>query len=167
VFADSTAVAEDELRAFEVATRDLVGLALRSLSALGGRVSLPQFRLLLVLHERGRLPSSQVADALGLVGSSVTRLADRLVAAGYVVRGSDPGNRSIVTLDLTRRGRALVRKVIAHRRTELSRLLAKMGPETRAACARGLTELHELIGAEFTVGRPNSMPLGRLARRLP
>ncbi|MBX6751196.1 MAG: MarR family transcriptional regulator, partial [Micromonosporaceae bacterium] len=129
------------------------------LSALGGQVSLPQFRLLLVLHERGCLPSTQVADALGLVGSSVTRLADRLVASGHVVRGSDPGNRSIVTLDLTRKGRALVRKVIARRRTELSRLLAKMDPATRAACARGLTELHGLIGAQFAIGRHSSMPL--------
>jgi DNA-binding MarR family transcriptional regulator len=159
VLADASAVAEDELRAFEVATRDLVGVALRSLSALGGLVSLPQFRLLLVLHERGRLPSTQVADALGLVGSSVTRLADRLVTAGYVVRGSDPDNRSIVTLDLTRRGRALVRKAIAHRRTELARVLAQLDPAARAACARGLTELHGLIGAEFTIGLHSSMPL--------
>lgn len=152
---DGTPVSEEELRAFEMATRDLVGVALRSLSALGGIVSLPQFRLLLVLYERGRLPSTQAADALGLVGSSVTRLADRLVAAGYVVRGSDPTNRSVVTLDLTRSGRALVRKAIARRRAELSRVLAQMDPTTRASCAHGLAELHKLIVAEFAVGDPH------------
>src|SRR5690349_17528884 len=41
----------DELSAFEVATRDLVGVALRSVEQL--EISLPQFRLLLVLQERG------------------------------------------------------------------------------------------------------------------
>src|SRR5690606_34265966 len=153
---DGTPVSEEELRAFERATRDLVGVALRSLSALGGIVSLAQFRLLLVLYERGRLPSTQAAGALGLVGSAVTRWADRLVTAGCVVRGSDPTNRSVVTLDLTRSGRALVRKAIARRRTVLSRVLAQMDPETRASCAQGLAELHKLIIAEFAAGAPHS-----------
>ena len=96
----------DELSAFEVATRDLVGVALRSVEQL--EISLPQFRLLLVLQERGKSASTECAQALGVVGSTVTRLADRLDASGHLTRGSDPNNRSIVTLALTDRGRKLV-----------------------------------------------------------
>jgi len=92
----------------QAATRVLAGVALRSLDVLDGIVSLRQFRVLAVLADLGCSRSVQVADALGLDASTVTRLADRLVAAGHVVRGSDPGNRTVVTLELTDAGCDLV-----------------------------------------------------------
>jgi DNA-binding MarR family transcriptional regulator len=145
----------EELLAFEVATRDLVGLALRSIEEL--EVSLSQFRLLLVLREQGRSTSTQCAEALGVVGSSVTRLADRLDASGHLVRGVDPGNRSIVTLELTEAGRRVVRRVETRRRRELRRMLDRLDPAARAACASTLGALHELLA-----GRDASIPHGQL-----
>lgn len=135
----------NELVAFEVATRDLVGLALRSVET--PEVSLSQFRLLLVLHEHGRSSSTQCARALGVLGSSVTRLADRLHGSGHLVRGADPGNRSVVTLELTDSGRRVVRQVRTRRRRELRRVLDRLDPAERAACAAALEELHGVIGA--------------------
>ncbi len=149
----------DDLVAFEVATRDLVGVALRSLDILDDDVSLPQFRLLLALHERGRSASTQVAQAVGLVGSSVTRLADRLDASGHLTRGSDPSSRSIVTLELTRRGRKLVEQVSERRRRELRRALDKLNPAERSACAEGLRSLHRLFGDDYTAGLRGPLPL--------
>lgn len=143
-----------ELVSFEVATRDLVGLALRSVERQS--VSLSQFRLLLVLQERGRSSSTQCAQALGVVGSSVTRLADRLHASGHLVRGVDPGNRSVVTLELTDAGRQVVRQVTAQRRRELRRVLDLLDPAERARCAAVLDRLHEILsegGAEDQYGR--------------
>jgi DNA-binding MarR family transcriptional regulator len=133
----------DQLMAFEAATRDLVGLALRSIERLD--VSLSQFRLLLVLHERGRSSSTQCARALGVVGSSVTRLADRLEASGHLVRGADPGNRSVVTLELTDSGRRVVRKVTTRRHRELSKVLDRLDPAERASCAAALEKLHRIL----------------------
>jgi DNA-binding MarR family transcriptional regulator len=134
----------DEVLAFEVATRDLVGVALRSVADL--QVSLAQFRLLLVLHERGRSTSTECAQALGVVGSSVTRLADRLHASGHLSRVADPTNRTIVALELTEDGRKLVRQVTSRRRRELSRVLDRIDPAERAACAAALRTLHERLG---------------------
>ncbi len=132
--------------AFEVATRDLVGVALRSVESL--EVSLPQFRLLLVLHELGRSSSTRCAQALGIVGSSVTRLADRLDASGHLVRGADPDNRSVVTLELTDAGARVVRQVSTRRRRELSRALDRLDPAERATCAAALSKLHESLAAD-------------------
>src|SRR6516165_5193651 len=97
----------------QAATRVLAGVALRSLDVLGGEVSLPQFRVLAVLADLGRARSGRVARALGLEASTVTRLADRLVAAGHVTRGSEPGHRGVVTLELTATGQQLVSQVAA------------------------------------------------------
>ena len=77
-----------QVEALQAATRVLAGVALRSLGALDGVITLSQFRMLAVLAELGRARSARVARALGLDASTVTRLADRMVAAGHVERGS-------------------------------------------------------------------------------
>ncbi|MCF8610117.1 MarR family transcriptional regulator [Gordonia sp. HY285] len=133
----------DEVIAFETATRDLVGVALRSVERLD--VSLSQFRLLLVLHEHGPSSSVACARALGVVGSSVTRLADRLHASGHLLRGADPANRSAVTLRLTDVGRRVVQEVTDRRRRELSEAIGSLDPAERAACARALRSLHRSL----------------------
>ncbi|MBB3043811.1 MULTISPECIES: MarR family winged helix-turn-helix transcriptional regulator [Nocardioides] len=147
----------DELVAFEAATRDLVGLALRSVEH--AEVSLPQFRLLMVLHELGRASSTRCAQALGVAGSSVTRLADRLHASGHLVRGADPGHRSVVTLELTDAGRRVVRQVTTQRRRSLSQALDRLEPAERAACAAALTKLHDLLAETGAVEPHPHLPL--------
>ncbi|GAA4672443.1 MarR family winged helix-turn-helix transcriptional regulator [Gordonia humi] len=136
----------DELVAFETATRDLVGLALRSVDQV--EMSLPQFRLLLVLDELGPSSSVRCARALGVVGSSITRLADRLDASGHLVRGADPANRSIVVLTLTDAGRDVVRAVTDFRRRELRAALGVLTPAERAACTAALRGLHGALDRE-------------------
>ena len=86
----------EPVEALQAATRVLAGVALRSLGVFDGVITLPQFRMLAVLAELGCVRSAGVARALGLDASTVTRLADRLVAAGHVERGSDPRHRSVV-----------------------------------------------------------------------
>jgi DNA-binding MarR family transcriptional regulator len=114
-----TDLAPETLAALQAATRVLAGVALRSLDVLDGAVTLPQFRMLAVLADLGRARSVQVARALGLEASTVTRLADRMVAAGYVSRGGEPRHRGVVTLELTGSGKDLVGRVAAWRGQEL------------------------------------------------
>lgn len=151
--------AEDEIEAFQAATRDLIGVALRSLEAAGNRVSLPQMRMLLVLNDLGRCPSSRVAHALGQGASSVTRLADRLITSGYVVRGGDPHHRSVVTLELTGRGREVVDRVLRRRHAELERILSGLAPGQRAATAAGLRAFHQVIGDAYAAELHGPVPL--------
>ncbi|MEZ0342369.1 MarR family winged helix-turn-helix transcriptional regulator [Mycobacterium sp. pV006] len=141
------------MSAFETAVRDLAGLALRSVDKVD--VTLPQFRLLSVLAQEGALTSTACAKALGVVGSTVTRLADRLHASGHLVRGSDPANRSIVKLELTEKGRTVVAQVGEDRRRELRRVLDRIDPVQRAECAAVLRTLHE----EFTDEHGTTSPV--------
>lgn len=139
---DSTA---RELATVQLATSDLVGVALRSVEDLD--VSLPQFRLLRVLDELGEASATRCAQVLGVGGSSVTRLVDRLDASGHLVRRPDPGNRSAVVLALTDEGRRLVKKVETRRRRELGNALARLEPGERAQCIAALERLHEVLEA--------------------
>jgi DNA-binding MarR family transcriptional regulator len=122
-------------------------------------VSLPQFRLLVALDDLGRARSTQVARALGLDASTVSRLADRLVAAGYIARGGDPGNRLVVTLELTDRGRDLVIQVAEWRRRELTRILGRLEPGERDTLTAALRRLVEAAGEGYGVVAMGPVPL--------
>lgn len=139
----------DTVEVLQAATRALVGVALRSLDVLGGEVSLPQFRVLAVLADVGPARSGRVARALGLEASTVTRLADRLVASAHVTRGGDPQHRGVVMLALSAAGRDLVRQVESWRRTELSRILERLGPDDRDMVIRALRLLVEAAGEGY------------------
>ena len=95
---DAPALEPGTAEVLQAATRVLAGVALRSLDVLDSAVTLPQFRLLAVLADLGPAPSGRAARALGLDPSTITRLADRMVAAGHVARGTDPQHRGVVTL---------------------------------------------------------------------
>lgn len=143
----------------QAATRVLAGVALRSLDVLGGAVSLPQFRVLAVLGVLGCARSAQVAAALGLDASTVTRLADRLVAAGHVARGADPLNRSVVTLELTGSGRHLVAQVAGWRRRELVRILGQLPPGDRDTLTAALRRLVQAAGDGYGATTRGPVPL--------
>lgn len=131
------------VEALQEATRLLAGVALRSVDVLEGAVSLPQLRVLAVLAHLGQVRSVRVATALSLEPSTVSRLVDRLVAAGHVTRIMDPSNRSAVILELTSSGRHLVAEVSAWRQAELRRLLMCLKPAERTALT---TALRQLVG---------------------
>ncbi len=143
----------------QAVTRVLAGVALHSLEALGGRVSLAQFRLLAVLGDLGPTRSGRVARALGLEASTVTRLADRLVTSGHVARGTDPEHRGVVTLELTASGKRLVTEVAARRRQELDRMLASLSPGDRQHVISGMRLLVEVAGEGHGIAARNPVPL--------
>lgn len=151
------ALTVDELAGIQRLTLALVGLALRSLDAVKGDVTLPQLRLLLVLGDAGVAPSSRVAAALGISPSAVSHAADRLAAAGHLRRVDDPANRRIVALELTGSGRALVDSVLAWRRAELSQILDRLDPAERSTVLTGVLRLADALTAEPT---PQPAPAG-------
>jgi DNA-binding MarR family transcriptional regulator len=139
----------DTLEVLQAATRVLAGVALRSLDVLDGAVTLPQFRMLAVLADLGRGRSVEVARALGLEASTVTRLADRLVAAGHVTRGNEPGHRGVVTLELTATGQQLVSRVAAWRQQELARIVQQLAPAGRVQVSTALRQLVVAAGEGY------------------
>ncbi|HEX5293533.1 MAG TPA: MarR family winged helix-turn-helix transcriptional regulator [Streptosporangiaceae bacterium] len=156
--ADSQGPHADAIEAMQAATRVLAGVALRSVDALAGAVTLAQYRMLAVLAGTGPARSARVAEALGLEPSTVTRLADRLVAAGHVARGADPGHRSVVTLALTASGRRIVRTADTARRDELSRIFNRMSPADREHLAGALRGLVAAAGEGYGMVPGNPVP---------
>lgn len=127
-----------------VASRALVAIAARSLAQLDD-VTLPQYRALLVLASRGACTSGELAGHLGVHASSVTRLVDRLVAKGLVVRSSTSDRREVV-LSVTPRAVSLLDSVTSRRRAELDGVLRRMPAAERHAVADALAAFAEAAG---------------------
>ena len=139
----------DALETLQAATRVLSGVALRSLDVLDGAVTLPQFRILAVLADFGRARSTQVAQALGIEASAVTRFADRMVAAGYVSKDGEPVHRDAAILELSAAGEGLVGQVTAWRRRELARIFHQLPSDERVRLTHALRHLVEVAGEDY------------------
>lgn len=100
--------------------------------------SLIQTRLLGVLRDR-RPTINELAVLLALDKSSVSGLVDRAERRGLVRRIPSTVDRRSVLVDLTRRGRALVREVAAQFEADVSELLEPLTPADRGT-------LTDLIG---------------------
>ncbi|MCL6670815.1 MULTISPECIES: MarR family winged helix-turn-helix transcriptional regulator [Streptomyces] len=125
-------------RAVLTASRLLVAVSARSLGEVEERVTLPQFRMLVVLHTRGATKLVSLAELLQVAPSTAMRMVDRLIAAGLADRQTNPDNRRETLLQLTEEGRRTVEDVTARRRSEIAAIVARLGPTQRLALIEAL-----------------------------
>ncbi|WP_212915051.1 MarR family winged helix-turn-helix transcriptional regulator [Streptomyces sp. TS71-3] len=128
------------------ASRLLVAVSARSLAAAEDRVTLPQFRLLVVLSAHGPAKLVALADRLGVNPSTAMRMMDRLIGSGLADRQVNPGNRRETVLRVTDDGARLVDEVTARRRAEIAAVVARMLPEQRTAMVEALDAFNRAGG---------------------
>lgn len=68
------------------ASRLLVAVSARSLAAVEDTITLPQFRMLVILDSRGPMKLSSLAGPLDVNPSTATRMVDRLLATEMIAR---------------------------------------------------------------------------------
>ena len=117
--------------AFIRASRALVAVAARSLAGLEDEVTLPQYRVLVVLATQGTQRSADLASSLGVTPSTASRMIDRLVRKGLVRRSRTRDDRRSVRLQLTEAGRDVVAQVTQRRRAEIVRILRQIPKSER------------------------------------
>ncbi|MEU4142807.1 MarR family winged helix-turn-helix transcriptional regulator [Streptomyces parvulus] len=148
---ESPAGATDDVEAVTrevlTASRLLVAVSARSLAAVEERVTLPQFRMLVVLATRGSTKLVTLAEQLQVAPSTAMRMVDRLIAAGLAARRHNPHNRRETVLHLTDEGSRTVEHVTARRRSEIARIVEMLTPAQRLALIEALAAFNH-AGAE-------------------
>jgi DNA-binding MarR family transcriptional regulator len=76
-------------------------------------ITVAEWALMRQLYEADAISPSSLAEQMGLTRGAVTKLADRLLAKGFVVRAASPTDARAQTLALTSQGRALVPELSA------------------------------------------------------
>jgi DNA-binding MarR family transcriptional regulator len=132
---------EDLAAAVDDALRPLLLLAARASARATQRVSTSQLQALLLLQQRGPMNLTSLAEELGAIPSSATRLCDRLVAADLILRTPGVTDRREVVLTLTASGKRIVRQVRDFRREGLRDNLGSLTARERRELLSGLQAL--------------------------
>ncbi|HEX6876003.1 MAG TPA: MarR family transcriptional regulator [Nocardioidaceae bacterium] len=127
-----------DLEALTGTTRVLTAVLASSLANLAQTVTLPQWRVLVMISTRGALNLSAVAEGLGVNASNASRTCDRLVATGMLARDEDPRDRRHVVLSLTTEGRQVLDRVSRRRGRVLEQIVDRMDPSDQGTLATSL-----------------------------
>ncbi len=128
------------------ASRAILGSVARSLADALEQVTLPQFRVLVILSTHGPQRTGDLAGRLGVHQSTFSRTGDRLVKGGWVRRIDNPDSRREIYLELTETGRELVTTVNQRRRKELQLILRSVPEEQRAQITQAMIAFAQYAG---------------------
>lgn len=108
---------------------------------MGLDLTMPQFKVLLLLWHAGRVRVGVLAERLGVHVSNISGIVDRLVESGFVCREEDAGDRRLVVSRLTPKGEATLARLYDSRAAEVGARLRDLSSEELAALSRGMEAL--------------------------
>ncbi len=122
--------------------------------AAGAPVDRAGFALLARLADLGDARPSDLAAALGVDLSTVSRQARHLEDAGLLDRGTDPDDGRACRLTVNEAGRELLDDMRAGRQQLLARALSDWSPEDRDRLTDLLTRLADDLGPDLALEQP-------------
>ena len=108
------------------------------------RITPARLSALTAIVSAGPLNAGQLAQSEQVSAPVVTRMLDALETAGLVTRGTDTGDRRIVRIEATERGRRVMDEGRAWQVDTLARELRLLGADQVVAVERALDALEEL-----------------------
>lgn len=111
-----------------------------------------QYWLLRVLYRADTRSVGELAEALGVTGSSVTTACKRLEKTGLVRRERQASDERVVRVSLTPAGRARVESWQEQRRAALAQLLEPLTPDEQAELRRLIDRVLDGVEAGAPVG---------------
>lgn len=137
---------DEAVDAVLTASRALIAVAVRSLSAVAEDITIAQYRTLVVLASRGPQRLADLAEQLGVTPPTAGRMCDRLARRGLVLRHRSQDDRRVVRISLTAAGRRIVDDATRRRRVFLARIVAAMPDGRRREAAAALRAFAEAAG---------------------
>ena len=101
--------------------------------------------VLATLERDGPKRVSELAQVARVAQPTMTGLLRRLVEEGTVVRGADPHDQRVVTIELTQAGRDTLRGIRRMRAAALASRLDQLDSADREALARAIPALDKLL----------------------
>ncbi|MFL5626040.1 MAG: MarR family winged helix-turn-helix transcriptional regulator [Ktedonobacteraceae bacterium] len=102
-----------------------------------------QYWLLRLLRRKGAMSIGELAEALGVTGSSVTTACKRLEKAGLVTRERQSNDERMVRVTLTEHGHERIEAWQQQRRALLSQLLAPLDEDEQRTLQKLLEQILE------------------------
>ncbi|MGA2775814.1 MAG: MarR family winged helix-turn-helix transcriptional regulator [Candidatus Omnitrophota bacterium] len=96
-----------------------------------GEITLPQFWALGYLDYNGKSKMNDLAKHLKISPSATTGLINRLIVQGLVVRKDDFHDRRIVWIELTPKGKGIIKSITKQKTETLIKVFGKISPKDR------------------------------------
>ncbi len=112
------------------------------------RLTPGQFGVLEALHHLGPLHQHQLGKKLLRSSGNITTVVDNLVRSGLVRRQRDTGDRRLVAVHLTEKGRKLIVDLFPRHAAAITREMAALSPTDQAELARLCRQLGRREAAE-------------------
>lgn len=106
-----------------------------------------QTQALMTLHFDGAMPAGSLAERIGSSVSSCTGIVDRLEAMELIQRGQKPGDRRVVLVDLSGKGRELTEQAASAFQEHLSGVMGLLSAADRKSFLSILRHLLEALDA--------------------
>ena len=111
-------------------------------------ITMPQFKILLVLYVGGSTRMSVIASRLDVTLPTATSLVDRLVEKRYVAREDDPDDRRVVLCHLSEQGEAALGRIWHSARARCHELLEAMDIPKLEMFADALQSMYDVAITE-------------------
>lgn len=113
-----------------------------------GKITLPQFLILQLLHKEVELKMSRLARFVNVTTAAMTGLVERMVRDKYVVRVNDPKDRRVIRVKLTVKGSDLVKKINEQRRQMIVKTFGQVSENEREAYLKVLVRVKDILSRE-------------------
>ncbi|OIO33368.1 MAG: hypothetical protein AUJ70_03400 [Candidatus Omnitrophica bacterium CG1_02_40_15] len=113
-----------------------------------GKITLPQLLILGFLEKSKEAKMTDLAHFMSVSTAAMTGLIERLVKYGYAVRDQEPGDRRVVKIKLTLKGRDIIKKINYQRRQMIIDIFAKVSEHDRSDYLRVLTKIEEMLSEQ-------------------
>lgn len=110
-----------------------------------GKITVPQFISMAFLEKQGQAKMKDLAGYMKVTTPAMTGMVERLVKVGYIHRVFDPADRRIIKVELTGKGKTLVKKVVAQRRNMILDIFGKISETDREEYLRILGNIRNIL----------------------
>ncbi|SRR6266498_4129652 len=94
-------------------------------------LSMPQFGILMQIYFRGNCGISEISNRFDITNAGASQLVDKLVQNGLIQREEDPHDRRAKLLNLTEKGKELIKQGTERRYLWVENLAQKLSAEDR------------------------------------
>lgn len=96
-----------------------------------GKITFPQYGVLLYLFKEGEKPMSRIAQISGVSKPSTTGMVDRLIAQKLVARRHDEKDRRIIWIKITPQGKKIIGDILKQRHKAMVKVFSLVSGEAR------------------------------------
>ena len=124
----------------------------RSDPLFSSQLTMPQLKILLLLHRLGDTSGRELAGLLGVSLATLSGMVDRLVAHDLVTRAEDPNDRRVRRITLSDTGTAMISNIITAGTEKQARLLKRLTDGELRTVAEAMTAMVRVATEEAETG---------------